>query len=82
LDVLIDTGAIHSVIAASVLRKLGVTRMEREEFTLADGTKQRYAVGEAFFQLGRKGGTSKVVFAPEGVTPFSAHSPSRVSDSW
>ena len=37
---------------------------------MADGTKQAYAVGEAFIKLGRKGGTSKVIFAPEGVTPL------------
>lgn len=70
LDFLVDTGAIYSVVPASVLRGLGIQRMEREEFTLADGTKQVYSVGEAFFELGSKGGTSKVIFAPEGVTPL------------
>ena len=70
LDFLIDTGAIYSVVPPSVLRKLGIERLERQEFTLADGTKQAYALGEAFFKLGRKGGTSKVIFAPEGVTPL------------
>ena len=70
LDFLIDTGAITSVVPASVLRKLGIERLERQEVTLADRTKQAYAVGEAFFKLGRKGGTSKVLFAPEGVTPL------------
>ena len=70
LDFLVDTGAIYSVVPASALRKLGIERVERQEFTLADGTKQAYAGGEAFFKLGRKGGTSKVIFAPEGVTPL------------
>ena len=70
LDFLIDTGAITSVVPASVLRKLGIERLERQEVTLADRTKQAYAVGEAFFKLGQKGGTSKVIFAPEGVTPL------------
>src|SRR5262249_21859578 len=70
LDFLVDTGAIYSVVPASVLRKLGIERLERQEFTLADGTRQTYAIGEAFFTLGRKGGTSKVVCAPAGGTPL------------
>jgi clan AA aspartic protease len=70
IEFLVDTGAIYSVLPASALRRLGIERLEREEFTLADGTKQRYDVGEAFFELGSKGGTSKVIFAPERVTPL------------
>ena len=70
LDFLVDTGAIYSVVPASVLRALGIRRLEREEFVLADGTKQTYDVGEAFFRLDSKVGTSKVIFAPEGVTPL------------
>jgi clan AA aspartic protease len=70
LDFLIDTGAIYSVVPARILRKLGIEPREREEFLLADGTKRSYSVGEAFFQLGRKSGTSKVVFAPRDATPL------------
>ena len=70
LEFLIDTGAIFSVVPASVLRALGIRKLEREEFTLADGTKRFYDVGEAFFRLGSKAATSKVIFAPEGATPL------------
>jgi clan AA aspartic protease len=70
LDFLIDTGAIYSVVPSNTLRRLGIKRLETEEFTLADGTKHRYAVGEAFFELGSKAGTSKVIFAPQGATPL------------
>ena len=71
LEFLIDTGALYSVVPASVLERLGVVRFATETFTLADGTHQAYDVGEAFFELdGRHGATSKVVFAPEGVTPL------------
>ena len=69
-EFLIDTGAIYSVVPASVLEELGIPRLERQVFTLADGTHQAYDIGEAFFELGTRGRTSQVVFAPEGVTPL------------
>jgi clan AA aspartic protease len=70
LEFLIDTGAVYSVVPAVVLRKLGIRRHHRETFTLADGTTRTYAVAEAFFALGSRDGTSKVVFGPPGATPL------------
>jgi len=37
---------------------------------LADGTRRTYDIGEAFFELGDRCGTSKVVFGPPNVTPL------------
>lgn len=68
MEFLVDTGAIFSVVPTSVLEKLGIARLESKRFTLADGTRETYDVGEAFFEVESRGGTSKVVFAPEGVT--------------
>lgn len=70
VELLVDTGAIYSVLPGNVLRRLGIKPMQREQFTLADGTKQIYPIGEAFFRLGERVGTSKVVFAPPGTTPL------------
>ena len=70
LELLVDTGAFFSVVPASVLEALGVSRMERQTFQLADGTRRTYEVGEATFAFGGRPATSKVVFAPEGVTPL------------
>jgi clan AA aspartic protease len=70
IEFLIDTGAIYSVVPASVLDALEVARLERQEFTLADGTHAAYDIGEALFILGARARTSQVVFAPEGVTPL------------
>jgi len=69
-EFLIDTGAIYSVVPASDLEALGVTRSKHQIFTLADGTHQGYDIGEACFDLGVERATSRVVFAPEGVTPL------------
>src|SRR5512145_835197 len=70
LDFLVDRGAIYSVVPRSVLAALGIEPFEIETFGLADGSEQTYPVGEAFFELGERRGTSKVVCAPEGVTPL------------
>jgi len=70
VEVLVDTGALYSVLPRSTLEEIGVSPIGREEFTLADGTHKRYSVGEAFFEFGGKAGTSKVVFAPRGATPL------------
>ena len=70
IEFLIDTGAIFSVVPASLLDGLGLPRLERQEFTLADGTHVTYDIGEAMFVVGGRGRTSQVVFAPEGVTPL------------
>jgi aspartyl protease family protein len=70
LEFLIDTGAIFSVLPGPIARKLALAKLDREEFTLADGTRRAYDVGEAFFGLGDRRGTSKVVFGPANVTPL------------
>jgi clan AA aspartic protease len=70
IELLVDTGAIYSVIPSELLSQLGITPLERETFGLADGSKRSYPVGEAFFELGERRATSKVVFAPVGVTPI------------
>jgi predicted aspartyl protease len=38
LEFLIDTGAIYSVVPGSIARKLALAKLDREEFTLADGS--------------------------------------------
>jgi clan AA aspartic protease len=70
VEFLIDTGAIYSVIPASTARKLGLQKLGREEFTLADGSHRSYDIGEAFFELGDRCGTSKVVFGLANATPL------------
>ncbi len=70
IELLVDTGAIYSVVPSSILEALAIHRLERQEFTLADGTHVAYDIGEARFTVGGRARTSQVVFAPEGVTPL------------
>src|SRR5271167_4976020 len=67
LEFLIDTGAIYSVVPGSIARKLTLPKLDREEFTLADGTRRAYDIGEAFFELGDR---RALVFGPSNVTPL------------
>jgi len=70
IEFLIDTGAIYSVLPGSIAHKLALEKLDRQEFTLADGTHRAYDVGEAFFELDDRRGTSKVVFGPSNATPL------------
>jgi predicted aspartyl protease len=59
---LVDSGAIYSLAPAPVLRRLGIPRLRREEFELADGSKMRRTVGLALFRIGKTLGGSEVIF--------------------
>ena len=67
---LVDTGALYSVIPSNLAHQLGLKKIDREEFTLADGTHCKYDVGEASFQLDKRRRTSPVVLGPPEVTPL------------
>ena len=49
----VDTGAIHSMLPASLLESLGVAPIERFSYTLADGSEVEYDFGMA--RLGLEG---------------------------
>src|SRR5262249_34057275 len=59
---LVDSGAIHSLAPAAVLRRLGISPLRRDEFELADGSMMRRTVGLALFRIGNKLGGSEVIF--------------------
>ena len=62
LEFLIDSGAIYSVVPASVLRRLKIRPIATEEFSLADGSRIRRRKGVAFFKYGKKVGGADVIF--------------------
>ncbi len=67
VEVLVDTGAVYSMLPDSLLRhKLGLTPMEEISFTLADGSTKVLGVGEARFKIGDRERVSQVMFGPEG----------------
>jgi len=66
IDLLIDSGAIYSVVPTSILEKLGIKPLAEEEFRLADGTKVVRKKGGALFRYGERVGVADVIFGEEG----------------
>ena len=65
---IVDTGATHSVIPASLLKDLGVESCETAMVALADNKTVELPLGEARFRLpdGRER-TTTVLFGDEGI---------------
>jgi len=63
---LVDSGAIFSVVPAVELRALGIEPYDSERFTLADGTSITRPVGIAHFEVAGKRGGATVVFGEPG----------------
>ena len=61
---LVDTGAVHSMLPADLLRELGVVPNKDSEFILADGRRQRFSMGDALFRIGLEEHYSPVIFGP------------------
>jgi clan AA aspartic protease len=62
LSLLVDSGAVYSVVPASLLRKLGIKPHSRRTFTLADGTQITRRVGDVLFRFDGRQGASPVIF--------------------
>ncbi|HEV2425138.1 MAG TPA: aspartyl protease [Terriglobia bacterium] len=66
LKFLVDSGALYSVVPASVLRRLGIKPGRTKKFFLADGTEIKRSIGQALFRLNGDEGASPVIFGEEG----------------
>ena len=66
VELLVDTGALYSMVPAALLRELGIQPVDRLEFEMANGQPIERDVGEArFFYDGRKA-VSPIIFGEEG----------------
>jgi predicted aspartyl protease len=65
LELLVDSGAIYTVAATRVLRRLGIRPLAKEEFILSDGSKVTRRKGAALFKLGKRIGGADVIFGEE-----------------
>ena len=66
LSLLVDSGAIYSVVSKEVLRQLGLKPHSTKTFTLADGSEIRRKIGDATFKLNGHQGASPVIFGEKG----------------
>jgi clan AA aspartic protease len=66
VEFLVDSGAIYSVVPASILRKLNIKPLAEQTFRLADGSKIVRKKGTAIFRFGNQVGGADVIFGEEG----------------
>jgi predicted aspartyl protease len=66
-EMLVDSGALYSVIPADDLRRLGIRPTSHEEFILANGEVVRRRVGNALFHYRDKIRAAPVVFGDRGI---------------
>ena len=65
VEVLVDTGALHSMLPASLLEHSALSPEWYEAFSLADGSEVRYGVGYAMFYIGPEHRRCPVIFGVE-----------------
>ncbi len=70
VDALVDTGASHTALPASMLRRLGVVAREKGRFQLANGARVTRDVGQTWIRTDGRSIMTIVVFADEGATPL------------
>ena len=66
VDMTVDSGAIYSVVPASILRSIGVHAERMETFYLADGRSVRRRIGHAVFAMQGAESISRVIFGRAG----------------
>ena len=66
IDLLVDSGAIYSVVPTSLLDGLGIKPLSEQEFRLADGSKLVRQKGIALFKYGNRIGGADVIFGEDG----------------
>jgi predicted aspartyl protease len=66
LTLLVDSGAVYSVIPSRVLTRLGIEPHSSRSFILADGSDISRRIGDALFFIGKNRGASPVIFGEEG----------------
>ena len=65
VDAVVDTGAVHSMLPASLLAGLEIAPQEHLRFILADGSRVRYGFGMARFRVEDMERQCPVIFGPD-----------------
>jgi clan AA aspartic protease len=66
IELLVDSGAMYSLIPSRTLQKLGIKPHRAQSFILADGTEISRRIGDATFIIDGKRGASPVIFGQRG----------------
>ena len=66
LRLLVDSGALYSVVDEAVLQRLGIRPTGTRTFILADGSEMSRRTGAALFRVQGREGASTVIFGERG----------------
>jgi len=66
IEVLVDSGAVYSLVPRLVLERLGIEPHGRQTFRLADGSRIERERGDALFFYAGARGAAPVIFAEPG----------------
>jgi len=66
-DLLVDSGAVYSVVPEEMLSDLGIEPTSEQEFTLANGEIIKKPVGNAYFEYKGKIRAAPVVFGEKDI---------------
>ena len=62
LEMVVDTGAMYSLVPRHILENIGIRPLERRVFTLANGERIERGFGGAIFEVEERRGYAPVVF--------------------
>lgn len=66
ISLLVDSGAVYSVVPKTLLAELGVKAHSTKTFTLAGGSEIKRKIGDLVFKLNGHQGASPVIFGEKG----------------
>jgi len=66
VDMVVDSGAVYSIVPAAVLRRIGVAPRDVQNFGLANGGTVRRAIGDVRYEIDRCAGAAPVIFGRRG----------------
>jgi predicted aspartyl protease len=66
VDMVVDSGAIYSVVPAPILRGIGVVPRETKVCGLANGGNVRRDVGNVIYEIDGSSGAAPVIFGRRG----------------
>ena len=69
-EVMVDTGAITTVIPRNILEGLGIQSTKRETFEYASGERVELDMAQAWARVEGRETYTWVIFGEEGVTPI------------
>ena len=67
---IVDSGALYTIVPAPLLREIGIEPDRVQRFELADGRVVKREVGGAFYELGELRAPALVIFGKRGDAPL------------